>query len=253
MNPLRPLDPPIHRRLKSITMIRPTSCTNHLIALIAACSVGALSAATPLPSWDGDPGSTRQGYLFNTGSLAPTANFLANSYGVPSASITLGSFNTGWQDPLGQFTNPGADGDGAWDLGIAGFIDVQVPVAPAPADPGTHYRVDFQVWAVAYQGITALPAFSAVGLSAEDLASNQHLVAIDPEFPGASWQGITWTGYFDDVTTDHITFRIQAPSNNISVIDTYEVFTLTTLVPEPSASLLLIAAASLGLRSRRKS
>lgn len=221
-------------------------------AILAAGGAGLLSAATPLPSWNGDPGSTRQGYLFNTGSLSPTANILSNSYGVPVANVTLGNFTSGWQDPAGQYTNPGADGDGAWDLGVSGFIDINVPIATAPAAPGSYYQVDFQVWVVAYKGITALPLFETIGLSAEDLASSEVLVAPDPEFPGATWQGLTWTGYFDNLTQDDVTIRIKAPSNNISVIDTVEVFTLTTLVPEPSSILLLLpAAVAVALRRRR--
>ncbi len=134
-----------------------------IFTLLAASGVAVVRAATPLPAWDGDPGSTRQGYLFDTGSLSPTANILQNSYGVPTANLTLGAFTSGWQDPNAPYTNPGADGDGAWDLGISGVIQVTVPIALAPADPGTYYRVDFQVWAVAYKGITALPAFEADG------------------------------------------------------------------------------------------
>lgn len=210
-----------------------------------------LSAATPLPPWYGQPNSTRQGYYFDTNSQSPAANVLENPHGTPGATIVLGNFSDGYQDPGNSIDLNGVNNDGAWDLGISGTITVQLNGAPAPPPPGSYYRFYFEVYVVSYQGITALPLFEAVGLTPVDPVRQQSLVAPDPLFPSATWEGITWTGYFDNVLTNDLTFRIKAPSNNTSVVDSLEVFTHYTLVPEPSATLFVLGA-TIGWASRRR-
>lgn len=213
--------------------------------LAAALAAGGLSdafAATPLPEWYGEPDTTRQGYLFTNGSLTPAPEILDNPYGTPVATVATGDFSDGWQDPLAPFDLAGVADDGAWDLGTAGAITVMLEVAEDPPEPGTFYRIQFQVYAVAYLGITGLPGLDTMGLTAEDLTLSQSLVATDPQFPGATWQGLKWTGTFDNVTTNQVAFAVKAPGNNISVVDTFEVFTQVTLVPEPSSSLMILAS-----------
>jgi len=211
-------------------------------AILAACGFSAAIAATPLPAWYGEPDTTRQGYEFTNGNLSPLAEVLENPYGTPVASVTLGEFSDGWQDPESEFDLTGVLEDGAWDLGKAGAITVMLKVAEDPPEPGTFYRVQFQVYVVAYLGITALPGLDTLGLTAGDLTFSQSFVANDPLFGGATWQGLQWTGYYDNVTTNQIGFAVKAPANNTSVVDTYEVFTQVTLVPEPSAALMVFAS-----------
>jgi hypothetical protein len=213
-----------------------------LAAALAAGGLSDASAATPLPGWYGEPDTTRQGYLFTDGSLTPAPEIIENPYGTPVATVTTGGFSDGWQDPLAPFDLAGVADDGAWDLGTAGAISVILEVAENPPEPGTFYRIEFQVYAVAYFGITALPGLETIGLTPENLTVSQTLVATDPGFPGASWQGLKWTGSFDNVTTNQASFALKAPSDNISVVDTFEVFTQVTVVPEPSAALMMLTS-----------
>jgi hypothetical protein len=221
--------------------LKPAFCSP-IAAYLAACGFSSAIAATPLPAWYGDPDTTRQGYEFTSGSFSPLPEILENPHGTPVASVTLGGFSDGWQDPESEFDLTGVLEDGAWDLGTAGAITVMLKVAENPPEPGTFYRIQFQIYVVAYLGITALPGLDTLGLTAGDLTFSQTLVATDPLFPGATWQGLKWTGYFDNVTTNQIGFAIQAPTNNTSVVDTYEVFTQVTLVPEPSAVLMVFSS-----------
>lgn len=227
----------------------------HFLPAAACFVVGGLDdamAATPLPSWYGDSNTTRQGYTFTSGSLSPTPEIHENPYGTPVATVVLGTFSDGWQDPLAPYDLAGVDDDGAWDLGKGGTINLTFQIAPFAAAPGTTYRVDFQVYTVAYYGITALPSLDTLGLSANDLTLTQNTVANDPLFPGATWQGLKWTGYFENQTSSTISFQIKAPANNTSVVDTFEVFTLVTVIPEPSAFLLILTPAAAWAARRRR-
>ena len=223
-----------------------------IVPAVVVLATGGVRASTPLPGWYGQPGTTRQGYWFDSSSLTPSANIMENPYQTPVASVSPGAFSDGWQDPMHTIDLSGVLLDGAWDLGIAGSITVVCQVAANPPAPGTHYRVDFEVYAVAYRGITALPSLDTLGLLANDLVLTQTLVAEDPEFPGASWQGRMWTGYFESLQTNTVSFAVKAPSNNTSVVDTYEVFTKVTLIPEPSLVMLsVVSALGWSLRRRR--
>lgn len=226
------------------------SAASLLISATLLLSGSLLHAATPLPLWYGQPGTTRQGYTFGSGSQTPGANPLVNSYGTVSSQITLGSFSDGWQDPAEPVDLSGVDADGSWDLGLAGNFAVSAPYAPAAPAPGFYYRVDFQVYAVGYRGITALPNFSLTGATPSGLSMTQAFVANDPLFGGATWESRTWTGYFDTTTAPPVAFTISAPANNTSVIDTIEVFTRITLIPEPGSTALCLAAGLLLLRRR---
>ena len=229
------------------------------IAIFLASSGGVLlvSAATPLPLWYPGPDTTRQGYNFDTVSLTPPPNVVSNPYGTPLTTITLGTFSDGWQEP-GNLPPPavndtnGVAYDGAYDLGISGTVITQLAFASTVAAPGTYYRVYFQVYTVAYFGITALPAFNPVALSPTALVRTQSFVANDPYFPGATWQGVRWTGYFDNVTSNSLTLGITAPVNNTTIVDTFEVFTRFELIPETSSSLLALGSAVVLMIRRRR-
>lgn len=210
------------------------------------------TGATPLPSWYGTPGSTHQGYTFGNGSLTPAADILDNPYGTPAATVVIGSFSDDWQDPNATYDLAGVNDDGAWDLGRAGTITVILPFTQIAASPGVTYRVDFEVYTVAYFGITSLPLFDSHGLPVNGLTLAQNTVATDPLFPGATWQGLNWTGYFDNLTSNTITLSIKSPTNNTSVVDSFEIFTHVTVIPEPSPFLLVIAPAAAWIVRRRR-
>lgn len=222
-------------------------------AWFVACGLHDAMAATSLPSWYGEANTTHQGYIFASGSSTPTPDISQNPYAIPNAVVVLGEFSDDWQDPAAQYDLSGVDHDGAWDLGKAGYISVSFQIAPQSAVPGTTYRVDFEVYSVAYSGITALPSFESQGLTANNLTFTQNWVAPDDQgFPGASWQGLRWTGNFTDQTSNTMNFLIKAPANNTSVVDTLEIFTRVTTVPEPSAFLLAFASVGAWVARRRR-
>lgn len=225
--------------------------------LISVVTASMATAATPLPTWVADPTTTRQGYEFNTGSLTPMANTLDNTNGVPMTTITLGVGSDGWQKP-GNLPKPavnatnGVTYDGAYDLGILGTIVSDIAFAPTAASPGTYYRVYFQLYTVDYEGITKVPDFFPNNLTVMDLAMTKVFVANDPRIGFATWQGLTWTGYFDNVTSNNLAFGIIAPNNNTSIIDTYEVFTRYEVIPETSTNLLALGSTLLLMAYRRR-
>lgn len=241
----------VFTRTRSLPMSRlkfPITATALVLLALADFS----RAATPLPLWYGQPGTTRQGYLYTGGSLTPAANPLENAYGTVSSQITLGSFSDGWQDPNDPIDLTGVDADGAWDLGRSGKIAIAAPAAPSDAAPGFYYRVDFQVYAVGYRGISALPSFSMDSIVPQNLSMSSATVANDPLFPGASWDSRTWTGEFYTTSAAPVVFNITAPANNTSVVDTVEVFTRFTLIPEPGTALLAgLSAVFCFLRRKR--
>lgn len=224
--------------------------TSLRVLLAAALSTGCAMAATPVPSWFG-LNSTHQAYFFGTGSTTPTADTLANPYGTPVATVTLGTFADGWQNPAEEFDNPGLNGDGAWDLGINGNISINMLAAATTPAPGTFYRVQFEIHTVAYEGITPLPVFDTLGLTAHDLQQTVTTEGPDPLVSGAFWRRVKWTGYFDNLSTNALTFLLTPPTNKTSQIDSFEVFTQYQVVPEPSAAILLVAPA-LGWCVRRR-
>lgn len=233
-------------------MIRKPVCLFPAVAAFAASGLIVVRAATPLPAWYGEPNTTRQGYEFTSASLTPPANILENAYGTPMITVNLGGFSDGWQDPANPIELSGVVANGAWDLGTAGAVTVQCQVGATPPAQGAYFHIDFQVYVVAYRGITSLPSFESPGFTALNLSLAQTTVAQDPQFPGATWEGRTWAGSFDQVTTNTIMFAIRAPGNNTAVIDTYEVFTRATLIPEPSAIFMLtLPVIGWSLRRRR--
>ena len=208
----------------------------------------AAHAATPLPVWYGEPNTTRSGYQFSTSSTTPSPEVSVNPYGLPTATVAVGSFSTGWQNPATPFTLPGVEADGAWDLGVSGTMTLMVPFAPAAPGPGQSYRVDFLVYMVGYDGPTSLPTLTTPGLAVTDLTSSDALVLADP--PGA-WRSRTWMGTAENVTGNFATFQLNAPSNG-SVVDTYEIHTRFTLVPEPSVAAGMLVVSGLTLLRRRR-
>ena len=209
-------------------MKTPPSC---LLALAMAFSAGGFNgvrAVTPLPVWYGEPRTTRTGYIFDNNSLSPLPNLSENPFGSPAATVTLGTVADGWQDPQIPWDNSGVLSDGAWDIGKTGVISVTVPFAPTVPPAGMYYDVAFLVRTVAYKGIMALPSFDSSVTPALDLVLSQATVAQDPMFSGATWEGLTWTGHVAHVSASNLSLAIKSPANNMSVVDTYEVFTQYT-------------------------
>lgn len=235
--------------------------TTALSVLITLAPLSGFSAAT-LPAWynAADATHTHLAHLFTTDDLTPAPDSNINSNGTPVTTVNLGGFNDGWQEPntidqSGADIDPGTPGrqtDGAWDLGVAGSIQSEINIAPSAPLSGMFYEVKFQVYAIALDSLQRLPELEVVGHTAGDLTRSE--VAVDgPTTLSGYWKGITWTGTLQNVNTDQLTFSFNVPTDvdSTSIIDSYEIFTSYTVVPEPSTSMMLLGSA-LVLVSRRK-
>lgn len=213
------------------------------------CCIGHAMGAAVVPSWAGEAGTTHHTYTFSTDDATPEAGIAQSTFGTPDLMVTLGLASSGWQNPGEEFTSPGVNDDGAWDLGNQGYMEISLPVAAAAAAVGTHYRIDFVVFVTGMVTPTAMPSLSAVGLNPQDLVILNETGPMDGML--SHWDNRTWTGYYDSVTADSISLRISAPSTG-SVIDTFEVYTRLTVVPEPSSALLAMFAGVAGCLRRRR-
>jgi autotransporter-associated beta strand protein len=188
-----------------------------------------------LPEWYGQPRSSHAGYLFSTAGTSPAANINENPFGSPVAVITLGDLADGWQQPADPIALSGVAYDGAWDLGNQGYISVTVPFAPSAPLAGMYYDVKYQVYAVAYHGITPLPVLDTPGMAVAGLTTQSGTVALDPWFPGAAWDFQQWNGSIEHLAATTLTFDLKVPPpvaplyrGTTSVVDTYEIFTQYT-------------------------
>ncbi len=210
-------------------------CLTTLAAVLATGGFDDLWADTSLPEWYGQPRSSHAGYLFSTAGTSPAANINENPFGSPVAVITLGDLADGWQQPADPIALSGVAYDGAWDLGNQGYISVTVPFAPSAPLAGMYYDVKYQVYAVAYHGITPLPVLDTPGMAVAGLTTQSGTVALDPWFPGATWDFQQWNGSIEHLAATTLTFDLKVPPpvaplyrGTTSVVDTYEIFTQYT-------------------------
>lgn len=224
------------------------------VAVLVFCLHLPATAAVVLPSWHGAPNTTSQVFLFNTASTSPAPNASGNPYGTTSASVDVGFFGNGWENPADlPLSNPGHDGDGAWDVGAGsdGSITFQVPVAPGSPGPGLSYRLDIMIYAIAYRDLQQLPVASVVGLAPGDLVLTSSNI-LSTRLPAGTWRELTWQGVKENHGTGAITVALTPPSGAVSVIDRVEIYTRFTVVPEPSSFLLSLVAAVVFCSRRRR-
>jgi hypothetical protein len=208
----------------------PSFSLRFLLVLSAGLAVFAPLEAQQ-PSWSGDSGTTHAGYQFTTNAVNPPPEGLVNPYGTPSATISVSEpLGAGWQDPSFSFTISGVNADGAWDLGPDGSIAITLPMAPENADPGLFYRVEFYVYAVAYEIPVQLPVISAPGLSLENISSNSVIVKQDTL---GRYKGITWTAEAEVLSGNTVTLLLAATSAG-ALIDSVDIYTRYTLLGEPT-------------------
>jgi hypothetical protein len=210
--------------------------------------------AVTLPSWFGQPNTTSQVFLFNTASTTSTPNTSANPYGTTSATVDVGFFGNGWENPADlPISNPGFNGDGAWDIGAGsdGSITFQVPVAPSIPLPGQSYRLDIMIYAIAYKDLQELPLASVFGLAPGDLLlTSSNVLSTRP--PAGTWRELTWQAVKNGHDSSSLTVALMPPTGDVSVIDRVEIYTRFVAIPEPSVALLAVASAlALGYRRRR--
>jgi hypothetical protein len=211
--------------------------------------------AVTLPTWFGDPNTTSQVFLFNTASTTPTPNTSANPYGTTSATVDVGFFGNGWENPADlPISNPGFNGDGAWDIGAGndGSITFQVPVAPSAPLPGQSYRLDIMIYVIAYKDLQELPEASVLGLAPGDLVlTASNVLSTRP--PAGTWRELTWQAVKNGHDSGSLTVALTPPTGDVSVIDRVEIYTRYEAIPEPSVALLAVASAlALGSRRRRR-
>lgn len=234
-----------------------SSKVHPIVAALGFASALPVSAAISLPTWAGDPNTTSQVFLFDSSDPTPDPNSSANPYGTASSSVTVGFFGNGWEDPSGAFSNPGHEGDGAWDVGPAldlsteGMITFDVPVAPGPAGAGSLYRIDLVFYAIAYKDLAKIPEFSVAGLSSGDIQlESSGILSTQP--PAGTWEDRTWSAVFEGYAGDTISMALTPPSGSVSSIDRVEILTRYTAIPEPSVTMLILGPmVMLGLRRRR--
>lgn len=216
-----------------------------VVAVLGLGGVLPVSGAISLPTWAGDPNTTSQTFLFDSSDLTPAPNNSTNPYGTASASVTVGLFGNGWEDPVGAFSNPGHEGDGAWDVGPAldlstqGIITFDVPVAPGPPGGGTLYRIDLVFYAIAYKDLAKIPEFSVAGLSSGDIQLESSGI-LSTQAPAGTWEERTWSAVFEAYSGDTISMALTPPEGAVSVVDRVDILTRYTAIPEPSVSALLL-------------
>ncbi|NQU12386.1 PEP-CTERM sorting domain-containing protein [bacterium] len=183
---------------------------------------------------------TSQTYLYtNNSAYMPSADVATNAYGAAPATVTLGAFAAGWQDPTDPFAL--AAYDGAWDLGINGTITTTIPFTITPAGP---HDVSLVIDMIAYYDS---PLYLTPTLSLSGTITNAGLITttldhVDPLF-GGSWNHTTWSNVvvtLNDVGTLNV---IITAGPNGGVVDALSVMSFATnfetVIPEPSTVALL--------------
>ncbi|NQU12387.1 hypothetical protein HQ590_16450 [bacterium] len=157
---------------------------------------------------------TSQTYLYtNNSAYLPSADVATNAYGAAPATVTLGAFASGWQDPTDPFAL--AAYDGAWDLGSNGTIRTTIPFTSTPSGP---HQVSLFIDMIAYQD---LPLYVTPTLSVSGTITNSGLITttldhVDPVF-GGSWYHTTWSNLvvtLTDIGTVEVTIT-AAPSGGV--------------------------------------
>ena len=230
--------------MKKITLILAAVL---IILSIMATAVFANSANPP--SWRGDAGSTFQEWTFtndyNDTNIAPDSGYI-NSYGIPSLSIVLGGeFAEGYIE--GDFMPPET---GVWDLGINGTMNISIPNS-SNTSADSYKLIKVQVTYFDSSPLYAPSVF--INHNALLLDSGTTWVSNEQGFPG------DWMSYWSEwqitpnPTNEEITIMSSTSGSLIDqvVVDTKCVG--TTVVPEPSSILALIAGIpGLLLLKRRK-
>lgn len=197
-----------------------------LAALLAVASFLASLLAGSLvlaaPAWSGGTETTMQRFDFTDAATETTPEVTANPLGLAEALIDpVSPPSSGWQDPSKPFTTPGINGgDGAWELGVNGYIQVVVPVAPEPPS-GLDYFIDFHIEVVYYEGLPDRPDFAVLGKTVTDL--NEVDVFLQQDGPLGSYRRVTWTGVIPEVLSDPITMQFLSISG--ALIDSIEIHT----------------------------
>lgn len=202
-------------------------CVFVAVAVIIGCGLTS-RADLLIPEWANAPGAIRHVYEFPTDSLTPTPDLSVSPYAAPTAQITLGAYAEGegnsWQDPDGEFDTYGSEGSGAWQLGQAGTIVIDLPVA----DPGIVLEnVDILVNIVYYRTISGRPNLSVNGSVIDYTSEQWHF----EDSRLGDWWSRTWTTTVSGFSSNIATIEVIADAESGSLVDTVEIYA----VPEPTS------------------
>jgi hypothetical protein len=194
------------------------------------------------PTWYGDPNTTYQSYTFSTNSTTPAPETVNNPYGAPDMLITVVPFigvGTGYQDP-NEFSVTRVDG--AWDLGPDGSIAVDVPIGPA-VGIGPGYILDYFISVVYEGGLYSVPDTFFTPVSIAN-------TTVNPTFEQDGiyrWHLLTAEGTISEVPTNLLQVLFDATGSNGSIVDTVEIHTRYTIIPEAGFYSLGLGLGTLGL------
>lgn len=209
------------------------------MALIAGV-VEPLAGPVYAPPWADDPWASRALFEFPTSDPTPAPDISVNSYGAPEATINLGTFATGWQDPSNSLHLTRVSSHGAWDLGEFGNIEIDIPIGNASGNIGfEYYKLDVLVYVIHYYlpPISVQPTLYLNGYSP---VSQSYVDALHTPDVIGNWYARTWTASFTGITDDSVKLVVMGGGlREGCVVDDIDVFLLPEVVPEPSSAILL--------------
>lgn len=207
------------------------------IAVVMLCATSHTNASVLASTVEDANLFTSTSFLFQTDSLMPDADTLANQYGVPTMQVSLGSAASGWQDPFtNSFTISGRGG--AWDIGSTdGSLAINVPITSA--GNFTEKSLSFVVEAI-YLNTMGIASMPTLGLPDEWVGPVVREVY--PNFANQGlfdiWYRVVWQGTMNGYTGDSFDIALLSPPGvPTAVIDSVYVH---TVIPEATTVAFLI-------------
>lgn len=209
----------------------------HLLGIRAALTGLVLAAisgpvgAQAAPVWVGEPNATAQSFLFTTADETVTPDTATNVLGIAEAVVVHSTPpGTGWQDPNAPLNTAGINGgDGGWDLGPDGYIEVTVPVSPV-APSGLDYDIEFHIETIVFN-FPAYPTLSVAGHTIDGFVETSVVAEAHPIF--GAYHRLTWTGTIAAAQAEDLVFLVEAGSQS-AVVDSVEIHTRYSLNKAPA-------------------
>ncbi len=214
-------------------------CFGVLLALCFLVSGAAIADDIYTPSWRGSDGTTLENWAFTTSANPAAPDTVNNSYGSPTATMTVLDYGVGWID-ADSFSY--GTKTGMWDLGASGIISLDIPNRPLALS----YKDIWVQVTYLYDPFEA-PVVSIAG--AQYLGGESQVVETLDGF-GQWVTAVSKWRITPNPSSEVVTITADAAMG--SLIDS--VIVDTKCVPEP-ASMVTLLAGGLGLlisRRRRK-